>query len=102
MATKLVNNGLDTKHQEFVSKMKTEIQVLLTRAIVQDGIHKGHDGCLEIYLISVDPSTAIQIIHNALWKFKLQLYRHGFMSVVAEHMHLKLPVCLHNNPQLSL
>jgi hypothetical protein len=46
MATEFVNNGLDTKHQEFVTKMKAEIQVLLTWSIVEDGIHKGHDGCL--------------------------------------------------------
>lgn len=68
MATELVNDGLDTKHEEFVSKVEAELQVLLTRAIVEDGIHKGHDSCLEIHLISVDPRTAIQIIHNALSK----------------------------------
>jgi hypothetical protein len=66
MSTKLVNNGLDTKHQEFITKMKAEIEVLLTWSIVEDGIHKGHDGCLEIHLISVDPCTAIQVIHDTL------------------------------------
>jgi hypothetical protein len=91
MATELVNDGLDTKHEEFVSKVEAEIQVLLAWAIVQDGIHKGHDSCLEIHLISVDPRTAIQIIHNALSKFKLQLYIMVFMSIGTEHMHVKLP-----------
>jgi hypothetical protein len=73
MATELVNDGLDTKHEELVSKMEAELQVPLTRAIVEDGIHKGHNGRLEIHLVSVDPRTAIQIIHNALSKYKLKL-----------------------------
>jgi len=66
MATQLVNNGLDAKHQELISKMKAKIQALLAWSIAEDGIHKGHDSCLEIHLISVDASTAIQVIHNTL------------------------------------
>lgn len=76
MATELVDNGLDTKHQELVTKMKAEIKVLLTWSIVEDGIHEGHDGCLEIHLISIDPRTAIQVIHDTLRQLKLELYEH--------------------------
>lgn len=46
--------------------METELQVLLSQAVIQHRVHERHDGGLQVHLVSVDASRAVQVVYDAL------------------------------------
>lgn len=54
------------QHEQFVSKMQSELQALLSRSVVQDCVDEGHDGSLQTEVITVGSSTSVQLVHYAL------------------------------------
>lgn len=46
--------------------MQPELQTLLSRPVIQHGVHKGHDGCLQAQVVSVGPRASVQLVHDAL------------------------------------
>ncbi len=47
-------------------EVQSELQVLLSGPVVEDGVDEGHDCCFEIDIVSVLASTPIQVIYDTL------------------------------------
>ena len=62
----LIDNRLNSQHEELVSQMKSELQVLHSGPVVEDCIDEGHDGRLDADVVSVLSGGAIEVVNYAL------------------------------------
>ncbi len=46
--------------------MQPELQVLLPRPVVDDGVDEGHDGGLDGDVVAVGAGGTVQVVHHAL------------------------------------
>ena len=66
MFPELVQDWLYAQHEELISEVKSELQVLLAWPIVEDGIDERHEGSLETDVVAVLARGPVQVGHDAL------------------------------------
>ena len=62
----LVDGRLDAQHQQLVTEVEPELQVLLAGTVVEDGVEKRHDGRLEVDVVPVLARAPVQVVEDAL------------------------------------
>lgn len=66
MGSQFINDRLNAQHEQFITKMKPEFQVVFTGPIIEQGVEERHGGRLEAYIVTINAYTSIQVVDYRL------------------------------------
>ena len=66
MPPKLFNDRLDSKHQQLITKVKSELKAVCSGTIVEYGIDERHDGGFQADIVFLAAQALVQVIDDSL------------------------------------
>lgn len=86
MRPKLIDDMLNAQHEQFVAQMKSELQIIFSGPIIEQGIDERHDCRFQADIVLVLANAAIQIVDDRLNKVKSEIAKLFYMFATFGHL----------------